>query len=167
MVFDITILHAMQSPDNAHRRAAEAAYNQCLLNPEEVAQGLLACLPAGSQPDNVRIMAAVLIRQLVDSKRGHWDQMSPQAREAIRNSILQLVFAEPTPVISNRIAHCVAQLASSEEWPALLQTVCGYVSVGEGPARTAMFILTQLPEYAPNVRTTALVLSFSCLYTHF
>lgn len=45
----------------------------------------------------------------------------------------------------------MAQLASSEEWPALLQTVCGYVSVGDIPARTAMFILAQLPEYAPNV----------------
>lgn len=79
MVFDISILHAMQSPDNSHRQAAEAAYNQFLANsPEEVALGLLGCLPSGVQPDNVRIMSAVLIRQLVDHKRGHWARLSPQ-----------------------------------------------------------------------------------------
>lgn len=79
MVFDVALLHAMQSPDNTHRQGAETVYNQCLAtNPEEVAQGLLSSLTPGAQPDNVRIMAAVLIRQLVDHKRGHWARLSPQ-----------------------------------------------------------------------------------------
>lgn len=72
------MLHAMLSADNANRGAAEAAYTaQLAAQPDVVAQGLLNSLIPGAFPDGVRIMAAVLLRQLVDPKRGHWSRMSP------------------------------------------------------------------------------------------
>ena len=78
--------------------------------------------------------------------------MSPNGRAATRAALLQLVFAEPTPVIANRIAHCVSQAAATPEpWPELLQTVCGAMGGGEAPARTALFVLEQLPEYSPEL----------------
>jgi len=72
-----------------------------------------------------------------------------QGRTATRTALLQLVFAEPQPVISHRIAHCVAQAAASEAWPELLQTVCGTIGQGGVPAQTALFVLEKLPDYAP------------------
>lgn len=81
MSLDPSILHALLSPDGAQRGAAEAAYEQAkAASPEAVASGLLACLPVGAQPDGVRIMAAVLLRQFVDNKRPQWAAMSPQVR---------------------------------------------------------------------------------------
>ena len=81
MSLDPSILHALLSPDGAQRGAAEAAYEQAkAASPETVASGLLACLPVGAQPDGVRIMAAVLLRQFVDNKRPQWAAMSPQVR---------------------------------------------------------------------------------------
>jgi hypothetical protein len=143
----------MLSANNQERRGAEAAYRLALqANTEAVVQGLLSCLPAGAQPDPVRIIAAVLLRQLLDHSKEPWSRVSPNGRAATRAALLQLVFAEPTPVIANRIAHCVSQAAATPEpWPELLQTVCGAMGGGEAPARTALFVLEQLPEYSPEL----------------
>jgi len=149
--FDVTLVHAMMSADNAYRKAAEAAYTQALSSPELVVQGLLGCLPAGAQPDGARLLAAVLLRQIVDAKRGHWALMSPGGRVATRAALLQFALAEPTPVVANRIGHCVAQAAAAEAWPELLPTVCG--GVGGSGASTCLFILEQLPDYAPEMMT--------------
>jgi hypothetical protein len=67
----------------------------------------------------------------------------------MRTALLQLVFSEPQPVISHRIAHCVAQAAASEAWPELLQTVRGTIDQGGVPAQTALFLLEKLTDYAP------------------
>jgi hypothetical protein len=64
---------------------------------------------------------------------------------------LQLLFAETMPVVANRIAHCVAQSAAAEPWSDLLQTVCGAIGTGAEQARTALFVLEQLPDYAPKL----------------
>jgi hypothetical protein len=81
MSLDPSILHALLSPDGAQRGPAEAAYEQAkAASPEAVASGLLACLPTGAQPDGVRIMAAVLLRQFVDSERPQGGAISPQVR---------------------------------------------------------------------------------------
>ena len=55
------------------------------------------------------------------------------------------------PVVANRIAHCVAQSAAAEPWSDLLQTVCGAIGTGAEQARTALFVLEQLPDYAPKL----------------
>ncbi len=79
------MLHAMGSMDTATRRGAEAVYNaQLAAQPDVVAQGLLnAILPASAQPDGVRILSAVLLRQIADPKRPHWGNMSPPVRMCI------------------------------------------------------------------------------------
>ncbi len=69
----------------------------------------------------------------------------------MRAGLLQLAFAEAIPVIAHRIGHCIAQSASSEAWPELLPTVCAEVGQGGARACTALFILEQLPDYAPEV----------------
>ena len=76
--FDSAILRALMSPVGSDRTAAESAYTQMLAAPESCAAGLLGCLPAGAQPDEIRLMAAVMLRQLLDHARGHWARMSPQ-----------------------------------------------------------------------------------------
>ena len=154
-MFSPAMAAAMMSPNNAERRGGEAAYRRALkASTDGVVQGLLQCLPCGAQEDGVRIISAVLLRQLMDHTKQAWTRVSPQTRAATRAALLQLVFAEPQPVIANRIAHCVAQAASSsaaEPWPELLPTVCGAMSAGPGPARTALFVLEQLPDYAPEL----------------
>ena len=147
--FDPAVLPALLSADGAQRRAAEAAYAQMLGNPEACAAGLLGALPAGARPDGERIMAAVLMRQLVDAKRGHWARMSAGGRGATKAGLLQLAFSEALPLVAKRIGHAVAQAASAEAWPELLQTVCG--ALGGGGAVTGLFILEQLPDYAPEL----------------
>ena len=74
-----------------------------------------------------------------------------QGRAATRAALLQLVFAETVPLIAHRVAHCVAQSATAEPWADLLQTVCGAMGSGPVQARTALFILEQLPDYAPEM----------------
>jgi hypothetical protein len=78
MNFEVGILQAMMSADSAHRGAGETAYNKILAeSPDTLTQGLLNCLPTGAQSDSIRIMAGVMLRQLLDPKRGHWANMSP------------------------------------------------------------------------------------------
>ena len=77
--------------------------------------------------------------------------MSPEGRVFVRNSLLELMWAESDASMANRIAHCVAQCAGAEPWPELLQAVCAALGQGNAASKVALFVLEQLPTYAPEV----------------
>ena len=84
----------------------------------------------------------------------------------MRNSLLELMWAEPVPSMANRIAHCVAQCAGAEPWPELLQAVCASLGQGSAASKVALFVLEQLPSYAPEVSRVETVTKREILTSH-
>jgi hypothetical protein len=70
---------AMLSTNNEERRAAEAVYRQALnASAEAVVQVLVQSLMNRELETSVRMISAVLLRQLLDHTKKTWQHVSPQ-----------------------------------------------------------------------------------------
>jgi len=75
-------------------------------------QGLLGIAGDQSQPPNLRMFAALLLRKLVSMGSKVWKGMAAGAREATKAALLSAIQAEPEAMVRRQLANAIAFLAS-------------------------------------------------------
>lgn len=106
-------------PDNDARRQAEEQIKRLAKDPQ-VVPALVQHLRTAKTP-NVRQLAAVLLRKKIT---GHWSKLSPQLKHLVKQSLIESITMEHSPLVRRASANVVSVVAKyavpAGEWPDLL-----------------------------------------------
>jgi hypothetical protein len=158
------LLKALISGTNEERKQAEQLFNQSKTSaPEQLILGLLQVLSTAQTEEQLRVQAAVLLRQLL-SRTGDnfaFEKVSDAAKPQIANQLLVLFENEPNTTVQKKVREVVSKLADAafdEEdrrgwfnggqagWPQLLPLCFRMGAQAEAPEKreTAMRLIKEL-----------------------
>nr|XP_012150540.1 PREDICTED: importin-5 isoform X2 [Megachile rotundata] len=121
------LLHTLISTDNDARTQAEEAYNN--LPVDSKVTFLLALLCNATLSEEMRAMAAVLLRRLFSSEfMDFYPKIPPEAQAQLKEQILLSVQNEQTKTIRRKVCEVAAEVArnlidedGNNQWPEFLQ----------------------------------------------
>ncbi|XP_071931220.1 uncharacterized protein [Coffea arabica] len=137
-------------PDNDARRQAEDQIKRLAKDPQ-VVPALVHHLRTAKTP-NVRQLAAVLLRKKIT---GHWAKLSPQLRQLVKQSLIESITVEHSPLVRKASANVVSIVAKyavpAGEWPDLLPFLfqCSQ-SAQEDHREVALILFSSLTETIGN-----------------
>ncbi|KAG7389270.1 Importin-5 [Phytophthora pseudosyringae] len=157
------LLWSLLAVDNAARNAAEAqfaALKQCACS-DELLLGLVRVVHSAS-PDDVRALAAVLLRRvLLRDAVSLWPRASEPARAAVKRELLAVLEAgEKNRGIRRKVCDTVGELASSiledGQWDGLLPTLLQWSGAPMATLReTALRVLEMVAIFLASQMTQA------------
>lgn len=137
-------------PDNDARRQAEEQIKRLAKDPQ-VIPALVHHLRTAKTP-NVRQLSAVLLRKKIT---GHWAKLSPQLRQLVKQSLIESITMEHSPLVRRASANVVSIIAKyavpAGEWPDLLPFLfqCSQ-SQQEDHREVALILFSSLTETIGN-----------------
>lgn len=137
-------------PDNDARRQAEEQIKRLAKDPQ-VIPALVHHLRTAKTP-NVRQLSAVLLRKKIT---GHWAKLSPQLRQLVKQSLIESITMEHSPLVRRASANVVSIIAKYAvpvgEWPDLLPFLfqCSQ-SQQEDHREVALILFSSLTETIGN-----------------
>eukprot|EP00301_Raphidiophrys_heterophryoidea_P019932 c4748_g2_i1.p1 GENE.c4748_g2_i1~~c4748_g2_i1.p1 ORF type:complete len:1121 (+),score=367.41 c4748_g2_i1:106-3363(+) len=158
-----TLLQQLMSSDNNIRSEGERILEALKQNPEQLVSGLLNIAAAEQAPDDIRLMATLLIRKvLVRDEETVWEKLSPEQKMATKQTLLSLLLAELPKNRRRKICDTIAEIISTKEGESVVQLLPQLLewSVGQNLALrlSGLLIISQLckevdepEEFAPFV----------------
>jgi len=124
---------------------------------------LFGVLSTPSSPEGHRLLSSVLLRRLVEPKRGRasdeqvWNQLPAEVRAHLKSGLITTLAAEPKRHLRHKVAHVIAQLSvlaagvGGCEWPELLPGIMALTQHADAAMReSGVFALACLAEYFGN-----------------
>jgi hypothetical protein len=147
------LVQALMSNDNATRKQAEQLYNGARdSNPLQLIEHLMNMLQT-HQAEQIRALAAVLLRRLLSAEAVIWDKIDDARKEMIKTALLGTLQNEAKGHIRRKVGHTIAELASNAQcdpdaWPQLLPFVLVLSQNPDASQReNALDLLNRLCEY--------------------
>lgn len=108
------ILEALCSPDNEHRKGAEAAFEEAKQHSGQWVLNALVAILSNEAPQQIHAMSLSLLRRMLFKKEKFYELETPQSQTSIRAQML-VAFGNLCPIsnaINRQAAACIAALAA-------------------------------------------------------
>ena len=146
----ISVLAALMSPDNSHRKKAEAYYNgQLSDNLMMTLESLITILSTANLDLVVRSMAGVLLRRAIERTS---DSLEKNQVLLMRGALIQIWTTETNTLLLKRLAHVLAQSAAESPWTELLPSVINHANAFnlKPLLLSSLNLVETIAEYSPD-----------------
>lgn len=140
------LVAALAATDDATRKPAEASYEQLQRESPQALVAQLVQLVRAAPDEPTRAFASVLLRRVVEPKRGVYALLDAAAQQELKAQLLVAVGTEPVAHVRRKLCHTVAELAAmgsaaEQPWPELFASVVALSAHGDAAFRESAFVL--------------------------